>query len=458
MIIFLKRLQGALVSNRLGVRLATITRPLALLHVIWFAAVGSLSGANWAQWRGPFLNGSTSETNLPVNWSRTEGVAWTVPMPGKSGATPIVWDQAIFAISPDEAKKLLLFCIDAASGAVRWQKVVGTGDRVMGKNNMAACSPVTDGKRVYALFGTGDFAAYDYAGNQVWHRKLTDDYGTFAILFLYGSSPLLYEGRLYVPIIQHNAPVYGHAKDSKPDRQSWLVCIDPETGKTLWQMERKTGAPNEAMQAYTTPIPSYTPDGVALILAGADCVTAHRPDNGAEMWRFPGLNVKKNPGGRIVPSPVTMPGYVFACGPKREMLVALRASASGLTDDKQVAWRAATYVPDVCTPLAYQGKLFVLDGDRQTMTCFKPETGEKIWQGKMGVREIFYASPTGADGRIYCLSEDGTAVVLAAGNEFRVLSTIPMGDGPCGSSVVAAHGRLYVRTAKHLYSITGSSK
>ena len=418
--------------------------------------IGLASNAeNWSQWRGPLLNGSTAETNLPSTWSKTENVVWVTPLPGKSGATPIVWGNSVFVPSPDPEKKLQLLCINRDTGTVRWKREVGSGDREIGKNNMASCSAVTDGTLVYTIFGTSDFAAFDFEGKEIWHRQLKEEFGTFAVLFLYGASPLLYQGKLYVPLMQRDPPTYGHAKDERPDRKSFLICLDPATGKTLWARERTSHAPEEAMEAYTTPVPMPGPSGGEIVLAGADCVTAHRPDNGEELWRFAGLNLRKNPGGRIVPSPVVTPGQVFACGPKREMLVALRADSPSLPDQERVSWKTTQYVPDVCTPLLYQGKLFVLDGDRQTMTCYQPTTGEKVWQGKLGIREIFYASPTGADGKIYCFSEEGTAVVLSAGDQFEVLATISMGEGPSNSSIVAAQGALFIRTGKNLYCIRG---
>jgi outer membrane protein assembly factor BamB len=369
----------------------------------------------------------------------------------------VVWDDFVFVPSPDPEKNLRLFCLAATNGAVRWERKVAAGGNIVGKNNLASCSPITDGKRAYVMFGTSDFAAFDFAGQEIWHRRLSEEFGAFAVQFLYGATPLLYGGKLYVPLLQRNPATYGHANDGKAERQSWLICIDPETGGTLWRQERRSDALEEAMEAYTTPIPAFTDTGVQLMVVGADCVTAHDPGSGRETWRFSGLNLKKNRGGRIVPSPVATPSHVFACGPKREMLVALRAEGGEMTDDRRVAWRTSEYVPDVCTPLYYQGKLFVLDGDRQIMTCFEPASGRKLWQGKLSVREIFYASPTGADGKIYCLSEEGTAVVLSAGESLEVLATIPMGEGPCGASIVPAGGRLYLRTARNLYCIKGGS-
>ena len=425
---------------------------MALAGLLALLSSSSLPGANWPQWRGPNFNGATDETNLPRRLSKQEQVLWKTPLPGRSGATPVVWGDSIFLPSPDAQKRLLLFCLDRATGAVRWQKPVGDGDRVIGKNNMASCSAVTDGQRVYALFGTSDLAAFDFQGNELWRQQLKREFGGFAHMFLYGASPLLFEGKLYVPLLQRNPPTYGHAADAKPERKSWLICLEPQTGKVLWAHERKTDALEEAMEAYTTPLPCPGPTGPQIVLAGADCVTAHRPDTGEELWRYPGLNRKKNTGGRIVPSPVAAAGLIFACGPKREMLAAIRGG-SGVLSSNHLVWKTEQLIPDVSTPLAYQGKLFVLDGDRQVMTCYQPETGRQLWQGRLGIREIFYASPTGADGKIYCLSEEGTVVVLSAGDPFEVFSTTPFGEGPCRSSIVISEGRFYLRTASNLYCL-----
>jgi len=433
--------------NRANQRLARVVAWLGLM----FLNGGLVRGENWPQWRGPFLNGSTSETNLPAQLAKPENVVWTTPLPGRSGATPIVWGDAVFLPSPDADHNLWLLCVAKEDGAIRWQQKVATGDQTVAKNNMASCSAVTDGTNVYSLFGTSDLAAFDWAGRPVWQRKLSEEFGAFANMFLYGASPLLFGGKLYVPILQRDQPVYAHAKDDKPDRRSYVVCLDPASGKTLWRHERTTDAQEESREAYTTPIPYAGLRGTELLIVGGNAVTAHRPDTGAELWRFTGLNVKRILGGRIVPSPVTSPGYLYACGPKREVLLALRDGGAGEVTAAQVAWRFTEYVPDVCTPLMYQNKLFVLDGDRQVMTCLHPQTGEKIWQGRLGVREIFSASPTGADGKLYCVSEEGTVVVLSAGDRFEILSTLALGEGPCRSTVVAADGRLFIRTAKNLY-------
>ena len=414
-----------------------------------------LEAENWPQWRGPYFNGSTTEKGLPDQWSKTKNMAWVTPLPGYSGATPVVWDDSIFISSPDPQKDLLLICVDRKDGKVRWQKVVGSGDREKGRNNMASPSPVTDGKSVFILFGTGDLAAYDFSGKQLWARNLVKDYGRFSINWLYGSSPLLYQGKLFVEVLQQN-PIpshYPHARDDKPDRDSFLLCLDPKSGKSLWRQVRLTDAISEAQEAYTTPIPCAGRNGTEIIVVGGDYTTAHSPDGGAELWRCGGLNDRKEAPWRIVPSPVVAAGMIIVCGPKRDPVLGIKDGGKGLVTDTHIVWRFKEFPADCVTPLFYQEKLFILDGDRQVMTCLEPQTGEKKWQGNLGVRDIFRASPTGADGKIYCLSESGTVVVLDAGAAFKILSTIGMGEAPVRSSVAVSNGQLFIRTARNLYCI-----
>jgi outer membrane protein assembly factor BamB len=410
---------------------------------------------NWPQWRGPFFNGSTTETNLPLEWSSTENVAWAVPLPGYSGATPVVWEASLFVSTPDEQKNLLLLCLDRKTGQVRWQKVVAQGNRDVGRNNATSPSPVTDGSHVFILFGTGDLAAYDFAGQELWRRNLAEEYGRFANMFFYGSSPMLYQGKLYVQVIQSNPRPggYRHAQGDRPERESFLLCLDPRSGTNLWRHVRPTDARGESQEAYTTPMPCPGKEGPEILMVGANYVTAHSTDTGAELWRCAGLNTRGELSWRTVPSAVLAEGLIIVCGPKGDPVVAIRDGGKGLVTATHTAWKLTEHTSDCVTPLFYQQKLFVLDGDHQVMSCLEPQTGAMKWQGNLGVKEIFRASPTGADGKIYCLSESGTVVVLAAGDEFKVLATNRMGEAPVRSSIAAAWGELFIRTAKHLYCI-----
>ena len=427
-----------------------------LIHLgLALLITASVRAENWPQWRGPYFNGSTSEKDLPTQWSKTENVVWVTPLPGYSSATPVVWEDCVFVSSPDEQKDLLLLCLDRKTGRVRWRKVVAGKDRQTGRNNMASPSPVTDGKKVFILFATGDLAAFDFSGQELWKRNLANEYGRFANMWMYGSSPMLYRGRLYVQVLQANPRPedYTHALGDKPERESFLLCLDPQTGKNLWRHVRPTDAVDESQESYTTPIPYAGKQGEEIIIVGGDYVTAHSLDTGAELWRCGGLNVRKEHYWRTVPSAVAAEGMIIACSPKGDPVLGIKDGGKGLVTDTHTVWKSKEFSSDCVTPLYYRQKLFVLDGDHQMMTCLEPKTGAKQWQGNLGVRDIFRASPAGADGKIYCLSESGTAVVLDAGNEFKILFTIRMGEAPVRSSIAVAHGALFIRTARNLYCV-----
>jgi len=433
----------------------SLTRKVCLLVMLTVFSRVSGWGENWPQWRGPSFNGSTSETNLPSRWTKTENIAWVAPLPGYSGATPAVWGDYVFVSSPDSQKSLLLICLDRKTGQVRWNRKVADGDFEKGRNNAASPSPVTDGTRVFIMFATGDLAAFDFSGKEIWHRNLATDYGRFAIMWIYGSSPMLYRDRLYVQVLQHGKvpQQYSHSQDGKPDRDSYLLCLDPATGKNVWRHVRVTDAFSEAQEAYTTPIPVESGSSAEIVVVGGNYVTAHALQDGAELWRCAGLNDKKEAFWRIVPSPVGVDGMIFACGPKHDPVLGIKDGGHGMVTESNLAWRFKEFPSDCTTPLVYNHRLFVLDGDKQMMTCLEPKTGQKLWQGNLGVHEIFRGSPTGADGKIYCISEAGTAVVLEAGDEFKVVSTVAMGESPVRSSIAAAQGELFIRTAGNLYCI-----
>ena len=407
---------------------------------------------NWPQWRGPAFNGSTTEKNLPSSWSKTENVRWVTPLPGPGHATPAIWGDSVFVTSPDAEKNLVLICLDRRDGKVRWQKTVGIGDKVIGRNNMASPSPVTDGKTVFVMFGTGDLAAFDFSGKQIWARNLCKEYGKFSIMWLYGSSPMLYEDKLYIQVLQREPTDYSHAIDDKPKRESYLLCVDPKSGKDIFRHIRPTDADKESQESYATPIPYKGKNGAEILLVGGNVITGHNPKTGEELWRCGGLNAKNGPWMRVVPSPVAADGLIWACAPKKEPILAIRDGGKGTITDTHVAWRFDQYPTDCVTPLYYDKKLFVLDGDKQMMSCLDPKTGKVVWQNSMGIRDIFRASPTGADGKLYCFSERCTAVVMNAADG-KILSTIKMDEGQTHSTIAAAQGSLFVRTAENLYCI-----
>mgnify|MGYP005839905295 CR=1 FL=1 len=410
---------------------------------------------NWPQWRGPFLNGSTTEANLPTVFSETENLLWTTPLPGPSGATPIVWGGRIFLPSVDASTgELLALCLDAKTGKVLWRNKTGK-DRPGPRNNMASPSAVTDGKTVWFFFGTASLFAFDFAGKELWRRDIERDHGHNALMFGYSSSPLLYRGKLYIVAIRNKRQnAYGQAPPSDKVSQSYLLAIDPATGKDLWKHVRETDAVGEAQESYSTAIPREVGARAEILVYGADYMTAHDPDTGKELWRWGGYNPSKINHWRTVPSPTVAGDLVIAVGPKFSTLFALRPTGQGRLGDEAVAWRFEKRTPDASTPLFYRGRLYFLDDDRRVLTCVDPATGEQKWQGELPGRAVIRASITGADGKLYIISELREATVLAADDEFKILHTTKLGATGrffTRSSIVAAQGRLFVRTGENLY-------
>ena len=433
--------------------------PTRLASLLLLAFTLSSPAADWPQWRGPAHNGTSQEKNLPVTWSAESGVKWKTPLPGPSGATPAVSGDSVFVSSVDTAKNLHLLCLDKKNGTIRWQKQLATGDINKGKGNMASPSPVTDGKTVWVLYGTGDLVALDFTGKIVWQRNLGADYGKFAIMWLYGSSPLLYDGRLYVQVLQRTpAPAdYPGMAGSAGDRESYLLALEPATGKTLWKHVRPTDAKLESMESYATPVPHMGADGKAqLLIVGGDCLSGHDAATGAELWRGYGLNRKRGEWMRIVPSAVSAGGLAVACGPKKEPMLAFRTDLRGDISEKGVAWTFdEKKTPDVCTPAYWDGKLFALDGDSHVLTCMDAKTGEKKWQGEIPDRStVIRSSPTVADGKLYCVNERGTTYVVdAAAVEFKLLATNVLPDDAVRGSIAVSDGHLFLRGGAFLYCI-----
>jgi outer membrane protein assembly factor BamB len=292
-------------------------------------------------------------------------------------------------------------------------------------------------------------------------------------MWLYGSSPLLYRDKLYIEVLQQADPaVYRHAIDDKPKRESFLLCLDPRLGDELWRHLRKTDALGESQDAYTSPLIRQSERGAEIVIFGADYLTSHDPETGAELWRSGSLNARKSDVWRTISSPVSGPEGVFACLPRANSpTVAVRPGDAAAVP---VAWRSSEASCDVPSPLYYQGRLFVLNGNQQKLSCIDPKTGVTKWSGRLGAGEVFSASPTGADGKIYCIGEGGTVVVLSAGDKFKVVSRFNMDDegtqaeptpnaarkpssssesGPILSTIAVANRHLFVRTSQYLYCI-----
>lgn len=426
-----------------------------LLAGMLFAATAFAD--NWPQWRGPNFDGSSKETGLPDRFSKTENVKWATPMPGPSGSTPVIFGDHVFANSIDAQKKSrVALCLDRKSGAIKWQSDMGPGVSIDDRSNFSSPSPVTDGEHVWFYYGNGDLACFTMDGKKVWSRNIQKDYGQWSYQWTYGASPLLHGGKLYIQVLQRNAPVNGRGVANNP---SYLLALDPKTGKELWKHVRPSDAVAESLEAYSTPTPVTHGGKTQLLIVGGDCITGHDPDQGTELWRWGTWNPDKIGHWRLVPSAVAGEGVALACGPKGAPITAVKLGGSGKLDDKAIAWQSADrdLTADVPTPAFYQGRFYVLNGNKRKLLCVEPQSGKIIWSGDLDTRAVFESSPTVADGKVFMMDHRGNVFVASAAPEhFKLISSAAMGEpgeNYLRSSIAVSQGNLFIRTASKLYCV-----
>ncbi len=414
----------------------------AVLSLALGFSLAHVQADNWPQWRGPARDGSSAEKNLPVKWTAEENVTWKLPMPDRSGATPIIWGNTIFlnvAEGTTTSGALSLWALDRTKGDVLWKKPLGAGDVRMRKQNMSSPSPVTDGKTVWVMTGTGMLKAFDFRGNELWMREIQKDYGKFGLNHGYASSPLLYDNALFVPVLH----------GMRTDDPSYLLRLDAKTGKTVWRIERPTPAEMESPDSYITPGLLRNGNTVEIILSGGDCVTGHALATGQELWRAYGLNPQNIRVNRIVNSPVIGDGMIFA-GSRGNPYVAVRPGGRGDVSQTHVAWTTPNG-PDVATPVT-DGKYLYLVRENGTVYCHDAKTGQVLYGPERLKAATYSASPVLADGKIYVTNEDGITAVYKAGPKFELLAENPL-EGYCLSTVAVSDGQLFIRTDKYLYCI-----
>lgn len=439
----------------------------AAIHASTAAASGQpLDPADqWPQWRGPTRNGVSTARNLPRTWSETKNIAWKTPLPGWGGATPILWGDRLFVTSPSKkpekeadaavgrrlpragradpgGPKLLLLCFSRKDGKMLWQRELGDGNVLYGKQNMASPSAVTDGNHVWAVTGTGIVSAFDMDGKPAWRYELQKQHGDFGLYWGYASSPLLYDGKLIVEVLH----------GSTTQEPSYVIAFDAASGRVLWRVERRTDATRECPDAYTTPTVAKKGNRVEIIVSGANWVTAHDLADGRELWRAGGLNPDDQGNYRIVNSPVAV-GDLILAGSRVRPLLALRPGGRGDVTSTNVAWKyEAKNGPDVPTPVCDGRHVYLVD-DRGIATCLDAGSGAVVWGPQRTAVGTVSASPVLADGKLYVTNEGATTTVLAAGPEFKVLATNQLDDEYTIASMAAAGSQLFMRTSGNLYCI-----
>ena len=457
----------------LTVRSSLITTAVMLaIYAATLGGTGVFAAENWPQWRGPHLDGTSTETGLPTVWSDTENVAWTLEVSEESwtGSTPIIWGDTIFLSvsyvergdaafrrrggrrgaqsrppSPAQreseglSRQVELWRVDRRDGSVVWKRFLSDNDRQVRKQNMSSPSPVTDGEHVWAMTGTGWLRAFDYDGNELWSRNISSDYWSFGLNWGFASSPLLHEDALYVQVLH----------GMRTDDPSYLLRIDKMTGETVWMVERPPDARRESPDAYTTPALLRYDDIFEIVITGGDVVTGHDPETGVELWRSEGLNPRNNGAYRIVASPLVVGSIIIAPTRVRPML-ALRGGGRGDVTTSHRIW-SFDDGPDVPTPVS-DGELLYVVQDNGVVHALDVASGDLVYTNRRLEPGTYSASPILADGKIYATSEDGNTTVFRAGREFEVLATNTL-PGYTLSTPSVADGHLYLRAGGILYAI-----
>ena len=378
----------------------------------------SAGGENWPHWRGPRLDGTSAETGLPATWSRDDNVRWRLPLPGPAGSTPVVWGERVFLTSTDRESEALSVLAVSRGGKVLWRREVDWSSQRVSpqfavETTLASPSPVTDGRRLWALFGSAMLVCLDLDGEVVWQRDLAALYGRPKTYFGLSSSPLLHGGRLFLQLLH-------------TDRQL-VLALDPETGEEVWAHQRATDARDECLHAYTSPTVYRAPGdgGELLLIHGADYLTAHRLGDGAEAWRHGGLNPRDayNPSLRLVATPVAVDGLVIVPSAKRGPVYGLRpAGAKGdITGaERFTAWSRERGTPDVPSPLVHGGLVYLAAEDGK-LTVLDAASGEQVYAERVH-QSTHRASPVLADGKLLLTATDGTVSVVKPGRAFEILS------------------------------------
>jgi len=436
---------------------------LLLLVPAGAASAGDQADTYWPQWRGPLQTGAAPDAQPPLEWSETKNVAWKVEIPGKGSATPVVWGDRIFVltaipteargaappapepeppseasgrrrgprgVTPEFVQQFAILAISRKDGKVVWQRALHEELPHEGTHQTgtwASSSAITDGKRVYAFFGSRGLYALDMNGELLWEKDLGEM--TIKLAFGEGSSPALHDDRLVVN--------WDHEGDS------FIVALDAKTGDELWRTSR------DEATSWATPLVVEW-DGKAQVVSSAtNRVRSYDLASGELLWETSGMTAN------VIPSPVYSDGLVYlTSGYRGNALLAVRlAEARGdITGTPAIVWSYDRDTPYVPSPLLYGDQLYLLKSNDGILSAFDAKTGERQYGTRLeGVPNV-YASPLGAAGRVYVAGREGAVAVIKGGPEFELLTVNRLDDG-FDASPVAVDGELYLR-GKHLYRIS----
>lgn len=419
-----------------------------LMIMLLTTAVGYAT--DWRQWRGPYLNGSSNATNLPDSLDPNT-LLWKTALPGISAATPVVTAGRIYLpTTARDSKRLAAMCLDAATGKVLWEHTVSEATRRFGQGNtMASCSACADESGAAFLFAEGTLIKFSRNGEPLWRRNIIEDYGPLVLDFGFSSSPLLYDGKLYIPVLRR---IKERRSEGPGDLESYLLCVDNASGRTVFKYDRRTDAAEESTNAYTTPISATFAGQHQIVVYGGDYLTGHDPADGHELWRYRYAEPRGRMD-RVIPTPIADDAGVYCAYPR-----GTKTFAVALEAEPKQAWVYDVPGPDVPSAALYKGYLYQIEEKQKTLTCLEAASGRLQWVGQLDKSDMYYASVTAADEKLYMVNRKGVVTVAAADpTAFRILNTSDVGEFPVDSTIVAADSRVFLRTAENLYCWSNSA-
>jgi len=420
-------------------------RFIPLLLVIFTNSILSQTGIdyenNWQAWRGPLANGVAPESNPPVSWSESNNIKWKTAIPGKGFSTPIVWDKYVFVTTaiPKEggpASEMMPYifkvvALNRADGEILWEKTVAeeeVPDRIHQTASHASNSAVTDGKYLYAYFGSRGLFCLDFTGSIKWEK----DFGQMQKRnnFGEGSSPVVYDNKIVV--------LWDH------EGQSSIFCLDKSSGKEIWKKER------DEPSSWSSPLILEYDGKVQVITSATNKVHSYNLENGDLIWECSGLT------GNVTPNPVFDDGILYAMsGYRGNALLAIRmAGAKGdISGSDAIVWSANVNTPYVPSPLLINKRLYFLRINSGEISCLDASSG-KVYYGREMLANlgIVYNSPVYASGRIYQLGGTGLTYTLKEGTELEIISENKLDDSFTASPAIAGD-EIFLRGLKFLYCI-----
>jgi outer membrane protein assembly factor BamB len=413
-----------------------MSRLIALFAVLFITLVPSFA-ANWPGWRGPDGDGRSAEKEVPLRWSATEHVRWKAPLPEGGNSSPIVWGQRVFITQAlEKGTRRAVMCFDRADGKLLWQKetLYQNKESTHAENPYCSATPVTDGRRVIASFGSAGMVCYDFSGRELWRKdlgKLEHIWGNASSPFLCGDLAILWCG---------------------PGERQFLLAVDKTSGETVWEYREpggNKGADKDAnswVGSWSTPIIVPAGDHDELVLCVPEKVKAFDPRTGKELWSCGGLSKL------VYTSPIHAQGIVVAMSGFHGPAMAVRTGGTGEVTETHRLWRHTEKIPQRIGSAVMVGEHVYHLNENGQAQCFALRTGDELWINQRLSADPSWGSLVAAAGRLYVTNKTGETFVLRADPKFELLAKNKI-DERVLASLAVADGELFIRSYNHLWCI-----